>query len=422
MSKVAANAPTNIPRELKPRLLISAVYIDVAQLPQSCSIWICTVRTYVPKQAQSTESIVQREEHSLMVMGIFKRHKDETTGTPPAPPSSYQVHPVQASIEYAAPLGPPPSHQQFGAPAGPPPNHDKYQPPPGPPPSKLDKEPPPYHDWTVVPDNALLPPPPSIGHERSCSSNANVSDADRAHEWCQTYPMIKPHQPSNAQHGAAADGDVRIMKPYEYKGDLLMPSLGLWRGSTHSGSMDSCLISSLPLYFAAVDAPTTAIKTIYYEIRVRSLGRGQGANASSIAIGYCAVPYPTWRMPGWERGSLAVHGDDGRKYVNDTWGGKDFTSPFRAGDTLGLGMSFSAPENPPDYGAPTQNSFQVKVFLTRNGEKGESWDLHEELDADNDLGIDGLDGRFDLYAAVGIYGGVEFDILFKRQDWLWRPR
>ncbi len=201
-----------------------------------------------------------------------------------------------------------------------------------------------------------------------------------------------------------------------------MPNVGYWKGSTRSGSKDSCLLSSAPLYFAAVDAPTRATKTIYYELKVRSLGRGRGADESSIALGYCAMPYPTWRMPGWERGSLAIHGDDGRRYINDTWGGKDFTSPFQVGDTLGLGMLFSVAESPPEYGAPQQNSISVKVFFTRNGEKGEGWNLHEELDASNDLGVDGLDGHFDLYAAVGTFGGVEIDVLFNRQDWLWRPR
>ena len=201
-----------------------------------------------------------------------------------------------------------------------------------------------------------------------------------------------------------------------------MPDTGHWKGSTASGSKDSCLLSSSPLYFAAADALIGTTKTIYYELKVRSLGRGRGTDESSIALGYCAMPYPTWRMPGWERGSLAVHGDDGRRYVNDTWGGKDFTLPFRIGDTIGLGMAFSTATNPPDYETSQQGHMNVEVFLTRNGEKGESWNLHEELDADNDLGVEGLDGRFDLYAAVGTFGGTEFDISFNRQYWLWRPR
>ncbi|KAK4697413.1 hypothetical protein P7C71_g650, partial [Lecanoromycetidae sp. Uapishka_2] len=320
--------------------------------------------------------------------------------------------------------------EQYAPPPGPPPGHahieEHYDAPNGLPPSHADTEPPPYHDWTVIPDNALLPPPPSLGHNRSPSSNADVSEADRAHAWCKTYPLIRPHQPTPLQHAAVANGDVRILKPREYKGDLLMPQKGLWRGSTRPGAKDACLLTSSPLYFASADSPFQSgiTKTIYFELTIRSLGQGRRADDCSIALGYCAMPYPTWRMPGWERGSLAVHSDDGRRYVNDTWGGKDFTSPFQAGDTVGLGMTFSIPASPPEYGAPPQTgtSMKIEIFFTKNGHKETGWDLHEELDADNDLGVDGLDGQFDLYGSVGTFGGVEFDVSFNGQNWLWLPR
>ena len=65
-----------------------------------------------------------------------------------------------------------------------------------------------------------------------------------------------------------------------------------------------------------------------------------GCGENGIAIGYCAKPYPSWRLPGWERASLGVHGDDGRRFVNDTWGGKDFTTKFVEGETVGIGMEF----------------------------------------------------------------------------------
>ena len=238
--------------------------------------------------------------------------------------------------------------------------------------------------------------------------------------------MIRPHEPTQQQHAAILNGDVRLMKAPEYKGDLLMPERGFWRGTTRSGAKDACLLTSAPLYFAAADSPMriSIKKTIYFEVRVRSLGSGHASDESSIAIGFCAMPYPTWRMPGWERGSLAVHSDDGRRYVNDTWGGKDFTSPFKAGDTIGLGITYSVPEKPPEYGLSEHPGSTLKgeVFLTRNGRKGESWDLHEELDVDNEFGIDGLDGQFDLHGAVGVFGGVEFDVTFHRQHWTWLPR
>jgi len=115
-----------------------------------------------------------------------------------------------------------------------------------------------------------------------------------------------------------------------------MVGTGTWRGSTRSGSSDSCLLTSFPLYFACADSPLGigTSKTIHFEIKIRSFSHGRGGDDNSIALGYTGVPYPTWRMPGWQRGSLAVHGDDGRKYINDSWGGKDFTSSFKEGETL----------------------------------------------------------------------------------------
>ena len=169
---------------------------------------------------------------------------------------------------------------------------------------------------------------------------------------------------------------------------------------------------------------TEVPKTIYFEVHVDSIGRRSGEDESSMAIGYCAVPYPTWRMPGWERGSLAVHSDDGRRYVNDTDGGKDFTAPIKAGDTVGMGITYSIPKAAPDYrpspveGAP----LEAEIFFTRNGSKDGGWNLHEELDAESEFGVLGLDGKFDLYGAIGIFGEVSFRVSFNRHDWLWQPR
>lgn len=329
--------------------------------------------------------------------------------------------------DYDPPPGPPPGRSDYQLSARPPPVRDEYPPPVGPPPShsRVDGEPPPYHDWTSVPDTALLPPPPKLKHETSPANNADPEDADRAHDWCRHHPLVQPHQPTLAQQLGVNNGDVGVLKPTEYRGDLSIPSIGTWKGSTRLGSHDSCLITASPLYFASLDSPwkTKLKKIIYFEIYVKSLGRSKNINDSSIAIGFCAMPYPTWRLPGWERGSLAVHGDDGRRYVNDTWGGKDFTSAFGIGDTIGLGISFSVPELPPDYGVPkTSSRLKAEVFFTRNGRMEGGWDLHEELDASSDLGIEGLDGQFDLYGAVGSFGSVEFDCQFRRNNWLYLPR
>jgi hypothetical protein len=59
---------------------------------------------------------------------------------------------------------------------------------------------------------------------------------------------------------------------------------------------------------------------------------------------------------------LAVHGDDGRRFVNDTWGGKDFTTKFVEGGTVGIGMEFSVPDAgagaSPSAGTPIALLFQ----------------------------------------------------------------
>ena len=232
-----------------------------------------------------------------------------------------EKHTYSPDQNLVPPRGPPLSFDtQYSAPPGPPPNRPHYEPPQGPPPGRhhaniqsqlTSQEPPPYHDWTVIPDTALLPPPPSVGHETGLASNADSYEADRAHAWCKMNPLVFPHQPTPAQTAAIHNGDVRLMKPKEYRGHLLMPSLGVWKGSTPAGSKDSCLLTTSPLYFAYADSPTHTgrPKTIYFELEITSLGYGSRADECSIAIGYCAMPYPTWRMPGWERASLAIHSD-----------------------------------------------------------------------------------------------------------------
>ena len=199
---------------------------------------------------------------------------------------------------------------------------------------------------------------------------------------------------------------------------------GYWKVSTKSSNKDCCLLSVLPLYFETEDSPllTERAKTIYFEVKLLSLGRAaKSGEGSSLALGFAAQPYPTWRMPGWNRGSLAVHSDDGRKYVNDDYGGKDFTRPFREGETLGLGMTFALPrgKNGQQQASPTVD---VEIFFTRDGVKVDSWNLTEERDQDKDKGVQGLEGDYDLYAAVGVFGAVKFEVSFDRSTWLWQPQ
>ncbi|KAI9868208.1 MAG: hypothetical protein M1813_006953 [Trichoglossum hirsutum] len=319
--------------------------------------------------------------------------------TPPPPYQQHQYVPTQSNA--------PPS-------SGPPPAHESAQ----------HADPTVYHDWTSVPDTALLPPPPALRNDTSPTSNAEVDEADRASRFCDSKPLWQPRQLSAKDLQAIRREAIALSRPAEYVGDLRRLAAGTWKASTRERSRDSCLLSILPLYSNLNDSPlrTGVRKTIYFELRVLSLGRAGAATEASLAIGFCAQPQPTWRLPGWERGSLGIHGDDGRRYVNDAFGGKDFTHPFEAGQVVGVGMVFSLPDTNNSVQRPQSGGINVEVFFTRDGKRDGEWDLHEELDAELDESIEGLDGVCDLYAAIGTYGGVEFEAYFESRDWLWKGK
>ena len=298
-----------------------------------------------------------------------------------------------------------------------------------------------------------------------------------------------------------SNGTIRVVAPRDYSGSLIpqrLESLGttvskpgtsaeavgnesatatgdliVWNGHSNGLCRDTCITTDLPLFSARHHAPqilnrTQSTFTIYFEIHVLGISRGYPYN-SSLAIGYCVQPYPTWRLPGWERGSLAVHGDDGRRYVNDDKGGKDFTLPFKSGMVVGLGMTFSSaiPPAPPGYTAnpinttidfkasslphspsPSSSSpfsfitrkihrkerekgkekeiqkemMDVQVFFTRDGVVTDRWNLHEQLDV-SDGPVDDLDGTAaDLYPAIGIFGAVDYEIILDRRAHLFQAQ
>ncbi|KAJ6151840.1 hypothetical protein N7470_006968 [Penicillium chermesinum] len=233
-----------------------------------------------------------------------------------------------------------------------------------------------------------------------------------------------PVRPSPSVYSSVQQHDLRPVRQQEFPGELHPAGLGRWQARTFDGAGDSLVLSHLPLYFAAEDSPfiRERRKTIYFEITLRALRAGPGTgpdDASGVSIGYVAQPYPSWRSPGWERGSLGVFSDDGCRFVNDSWGGREFTTAFNVGETVGLGMIFALPDDASAQ-KPDKRTCKVEVFFTRNGQSVGGWDLHEEVDADSG-GIEGLEGDYDLYAAIGLFGGVDFDSCFDPAGWLYKP-
>ncbi|CAG9989822.1 unnamed protein product [Clonostachys byssicola] len=270
----------------------------------------------------------------------------------------------------------------------------------------------PQHDWQVaVPDTSLFPPPPDVfsKHIFSPGANATEADADAGDAWCAQYPLVAPTVLDDAGKGALQFNNIRLMEPVGFTGKLNWVDTGHWQIETPNDSPDRCLISYPPLYLVTEHDPNRLgrPKTIYYEVKVLSYPPDKYAG---IALGFTALPYPSFRLPGWQRGSLAIHGDDGHKYVNDINGGKDFTEPFRGGETYGLGMTLRA---------HTGGNVLVDIFFTRNGVLTGGWNLHEERDAD-DPPLDGLEGFHDLCASIGTYDSSCFEVIFEPTKWMYQ--
>lgn len=318
------------------------------------------------------------------------------------------------SDSYAAPSGPPPAHSYLGL------EQDTYAPLPGPSPGQ--------HDWqSAVPDTSLLPPPPMLGYDSSPTNNATEDQANRAISWCNQNPLKAPVRlaPQGIQTLQSGVFGLSLAPGFLGEGKELRP--GVFGFKTQAGTPDTCITSGLPMYAVNLHSPlqTGQSKTIYFEVKFAR----SSLQEIDVGLGFVAAPYPPFRLPGWERASLGIHGDDGHRYVNDKWGGKDFTRPFKAGETVGVGMSFSPRQvnAPPAYSnipTPAQTTantpINIEVFFTRNGQKDGGWNLHEENDASQDLPVTGLEGMNDLYASVGMFEANEFEIVFNSRDWLYQ--
>uniref|UniRef100_A0A3P8VGS0 SPRY domain containing 3 n=1 Tax=Cynoglossus semilaevis TaxID=244447 RepID=A0A3P8VGS0_CYNSE len=111
----------------------------------------------------------------------------------------------------------------------------------------------------------------------------------------------------------------------------------------------------------------------YYEVEIVDAGE-----KCYIALGLARRDYPSNRHPGWSRGSVAYHADDGKIFhgsgVGDAFGPRCFK-----GDIMGCGIMF-----PRDYildregersgrptwwweGSPPHSNYCGSVFFTRNG-------------------------------------------------------
>jgi hypothetical protein len=295
--------------------------------------------------------------------------------------------------------------------------------------------PPPYdasseHQGQIE-DAPPYPPPPGLSHEFSSGANATKWDSDNAAAWCKTYPLTPPIALSAPQLAAIRSQNHSLLAPSSFRGDISLrdASTRSWHVVSHSGCPDTLIQTALPAYAALADSPlvTERSRTVYFELRILRLGRATDSHHSrflshlvhgdeecGVALGFVAPPYPPFRLPGWQRGSIGVHSDDGRRYVGNTDGGVDFTEPFRIGETVGIGLSFAVGEF-----VKGGTKVEVDVLFTRDGRKAGGWNLFRESDAE-DENLMGLMGDNDLFPALGVFGPVEVEVNFGESSWMYR--
>ena len=126
----------------------------------------------------------------------------------------------------------------------------------------------------------------------------------------------------------------------------------------------SCVQSNLPL---------PKLNEVYYwEVKMFDL-----PETTTIAVGLATKPYPAFRLPGFNRYSVAYH-SNGDKSHNYPFTASPFGPPFKEGDVLGVGYR-------PRTGT---------VFYTRNGRKTEDafiglsrWNLFPTIGADGPCSV-----------------------------------
>lgn len=373
-------------------------------------------------------------------------HEYKAKGGPsPGPPPGHDY-----SFQGGPPPGPPPGHNYMasaGPPPGPPPSHfsnntqnffESAQHPSGPPPNHTSST----GDMDALPSYSLISADqqsrlPTYGEPSQLSqlgykySQAPDDERDMGQFFSKIFPIYPPLVISGEQYEQMSTHRLKLVAPprvpeYEFPkplrhstrfkgGDIKYVSAYGNEAQDHTfiqtknGTKDIYFVSNWPLYshdlaerklfplmYSSASSPDPTPSIMYFETLITSIGNPE---ENIVAVGFTCLPYPEYRQPGWHRGSLAVHSDDGHRYVNDSEDGIDFTTSFGdTGTVVGIGMDMK----------------RMAVFFTRNGKWEREWSLIEDLNNRSTRpereftqgGIEGLQGDKDIYAVVGVFGKV----------------
>ncbi|GJJ67685.1 Ran-binding protein 9/10 [Entomortierella parvispora] len=132
---------------------------------------------------------------------------------------------------------------------------------------------------------------------------------------------------------------------------------------------EACVQTNLPL--------PKQQEVYYWEVKMF-----EKSPQTTISIGVSTKPYPTSRLPGWNRFSVGYFSHNGQKYCNSPWSGYPYGPIYFEGDVIGCGYR---PRN-------------GNIFFTRNGRRIE----------DAYTGF----GRTNLFPTVGATGPCVLHVNF----------
>ncbi|KAI0372314.1 hypothetical protein BV20DRAFT_929909, partial [Pilatotrama ljubarskyi] len=248
-------------------------------------------------------------------------------------------------------------------------------------------------------------PAPEASYTDGLFADATEDEYESAERFCAQYPPDSPRLlPSHIVERIDAVGcrawQLELPRSPRFRGLIQnggeKSGAGIVSVATESGCQDVCLLSDLPILAGLYDIHGKL--GVYYEVKILRMD-------GLIAIGSACRPYPTWRLPGWNRLSAGLHLDDFRKFFEDPDGGRDYTpllTRLSPGDTIGFGYAFAL----------------GTVFFTHNGVR-----LPDAF-----TGVYLPRERHDVYAAIGVEGACAFEVNFggdvfrwkEGNEWAWR--
>ncbi|KAL1936642.1 hypothetical protein VTP01DRAFT_776 [Rhizomucor pusillus] len=129
---------------------------------------------------------------------------------------------------------------------------------------------------------------------------------------------------------------------------------------------ESCVQTNLPL-------PRNQ-EVYYWEAKMFDLPR-----TTTVSVGVATKPYPSWRLPGWNRYSIGYFSNNGCKHFSSPFHGKPYGLTYTHGDVIGVGYRHRT----------------GTIFFTRNGRKLE--DAYTGL-------------RWNLFPTIGANGPCEIHV------------